>query len=275
MRFVHMLSLVVATVIVCIFGTSLYYTSYRFSHHDEGRNTILAITHNSVAIIREFKAIKGLQGFVVRTKDDHSRTGIIYTDHSGRYVVMGPIVNAKGDNITQQEAQHYILSDKARSVYHDLPQQVSFVEGNVNAPHKIIFLMDPNCIFCHRLYEVLKPHIDSGHLAVKWVVAGFLKPSSAGKAYAILSAKDPIKALTDNEAHFNEHTETGAIDPMRNPDTKTKQAVTDVNTFLQNNQLPGTPAIIYLDQNNKPQLIEGMPNQSQLKIILSQSSTRF
>jgi len=275
MRFFHILSLVVATAIVCIFGSSLYYTAYRFSHHDEGRNTIMAITHNSVVIVREFKAINGLQGFVVKTKTDPSRMGIMYTDHSGRYVVIGPIVNAKGDNITQQEAQRYILSDNAKSVYHGLPQQVGFVEGNVNAPHKIIALIDPNCIFCHRLYEVLKPHIASGQLTVKWVVAGFLKPDSAGKSYAILSSKDPIKALAENEAHFNEHTETGAINPIQNPDTKVKQAVTDANAFLQNNQLPGTPAMIYLDENNKPQIIEGMPNHAQLKIILSQSSTQF
>ena len=275
MRFFHMLSLIVATAIVCIFATSLYYTSYRFSHHDEGKQTILAITHNDVDIVRTFKAISGLQGFVVKTKGKNSRMGIMYTDHSGHYVVMGPVVNAKGDNITQQEAQRYILSDKAAGVYHDLPMQASFIEGDAQAPHKMIAIMDPNCIFCHRLYDALKPHIASGQLAVKWIVAGFLKPSSAGKAYAILSAKDPAKALAQNEANFNEHTEEGAIDPISNPSATVKQAVAQANAFLQKHQLPGTPAILYLDQNHKPQLIEGMPNPSQLTTVLSHSSNQF
>ena len=275
MRFFHMLSLMIATAIVCIFATSLYYTSYRFSHHDEGEQTIRAITHNSVDIVRVFKAINGMQGFVVKTKGANSRMGIMYTDHSGRYVVMGPIINAQGENITQQEAQRYILSDKAAGVYHKLPQQASFVEGDTNAPHKIIAVMDPNCIFCHRLYEALKPHVASGQLAVKWVVAGFLKPDSAGKEYAILSAKDPAKALAENEANFNERTEEGAITPLKNPSTQVKQAVADTNAFLQNNQIPGTPVVMYLDQNHKPQLIEGMPNPTQLKTVLSQSSSQF
>jgi thiol:disulfide interchange protein DsbG len=275
MRFFHMLSLVVATAIVCIFATSLYYTAYRFGHHDEGKKTILAITHNNVTVVREFKAINGLQGFVVKAKGKSGRMGIMYTDHSGRYLVMGPIIKATGENITQQEAQRYILSGKAVSVYNNLPKQAGFIEGNADAPHKIIAIMDPNCIFCHRLYEALKPQVLSGQLAVKWIVAGFLKPGSAGKAYAILSAKDPAKALAKNEANFNEHTEEGAITPISNPSATIKQAVADANAFLQNNQLPGTPAVIYLDQNHKPQLIEGMPNQAQLKIIFSQSSNQF
>ncbi len=57
-----------------------------------------------------------------------------------------------------------------------------------SAPHKAIIIIDPNCIFCHTLYQQVQTLIDAGQLQVRWLPVPFRDPSSPGKAAAILNA---------------------------------------------------------------------------------------
>ena len=54
---------------------------------------------------------------------------------------------------------------------------------------QLYVFVDPNCPFCHRLFQRLQPLIGPHHLTVHWIVAGFLRATSAGKAVAILGAR--------------------------------------------------------------------------------------
>ncbi len=62
--------------------------------------------------------------------------------------------------------------------------------------------MDPDCPYCHQLFDLLQKPVAEGRVRLRAVVVGFLTPRSPGKAAAILGAAHPLKALQYNEAHF-------------------------------------------------------------------------
>src|SRR5699024_11211169 len=74
--------------------------------------------------------------------------------------------------------------------------------------------IDPNCIYCHKLYQQAKPLISSGRLQVHWIMVGVLGQSSIGRAAAILAAEDSVAALAKNEASFQPRVERGGIKPI-------------------------------------------------------------
>ncbi|WP_297362649.1 thioredoxin fold domain-containing protein [Acidiferrobacter sp.] len=78
---------------------------------------------------------------------------------------------------------------------------------------QLYVFVDPNCPFCHRLFQRLQPLIGPHHLTVHWIVAGFLRATSAGKAVAILGARRPLAALMQNERDFRRGKEDGGIRP--------------------------------------------------------------
>ncbi len=80
--------------------------------------------------------------------------------------------------------------------------------------HALFVFVDPNCPFCHTLFEQLQPLIGPHDLTVHWVVVGILRATSAGKAAAILGARDPLAALMRSEKGFRRGGGGGAIRPV-------------------------------------------------------------
>lgn len=95
-----------------------------------------------------------------------------------------------------------------------------------HGPRHITALIDPNCIYCHLWWAGLTktPHWQSEY-TITWIPLGFLKPSSAGKAAAILQGG--TAALKRDEAGFDEANEEGGITASTD-----KQALAEVQ---QNN----------------------------------------
>ena len=129
-----------------------------------------------------------------------------------------------------------------------------------------------NTYFCHQLYEALVPQIAAGTLQVHWIVTGLIKPSSQGKAYAILAAEDPLAALATNEKTFNSVTEEGGITPLNTPAASVQAALAANEAFMRKMQFPGTPVILYETSNGMPYIKEGVPSDDELKAIIHNSS---
>lgn len=86
----------------------------------------------------------------------------------------------------------------------------SVLEGN--GPVHLTVFIDPNCIYCHFFWKDLtKTKGWTEKYTIRWVPLAFLKPSSRGKAGAILHKG--ASGLTEDEAKFNVEAEEGAIAP--------------------------------------------------------------
>ncbi len=96
-----------------------------------------------------------------------------------------------------------------RTIHH---RAHAIVQGG--GSRRLYVFVDPNCPFCHTLFEQLQPLIGPRHLRVYWIVTGFLRASSAGKAAAILGAHRPLAALKRNETGFRPGRHGGGIAPV-------------------------------------------------------------
>ena len=127
-------------------------------------------------------------------------------------------------------------------------QKTSWIEqGDPDAPQKMYIVLDPNCIFCHQLFNELQPLIDDKKVAVRWILIGVIRPSSPDRAQAILTAKDPLEAIKYNETNFNESIEEGGIPAAL---TVSKEAMENYEKnmrFAIQIQLSMTPLAFFFD----------------------------
>jgi thiol:disulfide interchange protein DsbG len=127
--------------------------------------------------------------------------------------------------------------------------------------------MDPNCIWCHRFYEKVLPRIYAGKLHLRVVLVGFLKPTSAVKAAAVLMAKHPARALAFDESHFNVITEEGGIHPAVNAPTSVRRAVIHNTQLLIRTGEEATPTLLYKNKQKQWRIQHGLGLHGLQKIL--------
>lgn len=130
---------------------------------------------------------------------------------------------------------------------------------------------DPNCPYCHEIYTWLQNPIRNNQIRVRFITVGFLTPSSAGKAAAILSARNPLAALKQNENKFS--TKGGPEGGISSASVAIQNKLRDVLNFnaslLVNKEaevlgIPGAsvPFLVYR-QDGKVRYIPGLPDNQQ------------
>ena len=219
---------------------------------DLGRRLVLSITGGQVNITKEFKAIGNINGYVLTPKAGGAPV-IVYADQAGQYFFIGTLASASGENLSKKYNDQYIVSVTAKAALMAAEKQAHwFAEGKATAPHQVYIFIDPNCVYCHLLYQEVYPLIDQGKLQVRWIPVGFLKASSPGKSAALLkaagNASAAVKLLREDELKFNMHQEEGGIQPL---DAKNSQDQRWFNQVSENTKLfnqfgfQGTPTLIY------------------------------
>jgi thiol:disulfide interchange protein DsbG len=122
----------------------------------------------------------------------------------------------------------------------------------------LMAFMDPNCIWCHRFYEAAMPLVEAGKIHLRVALVGFLKPTSAAKAAAILASKHPARALAFDESHFNVATEEGGIPPDNHAPTSIRKAVSYNTWLLIHTGEEATPTLLYFTKDRQWRLQHGL-----------------
>ncbi|MCK9189815.1 thiol:disulfide interchange protein DsbG [Acidithiobacillus sp.] len=142
--------------------------------------------------------------------------------------------------------------------------QARWIQEGRQGPLIYVF-MDPNCPYCHVLYDRLQPFIRKGRVVVRFIPVGMLTPSSAGKAAAILESADPQKALAQNEKGF--HGDRGAIAPVT-PTPAIEKMLRHNLYYFSVTDATGVPATLYKKRNGQVSVITGVPSPDNLAKIL-------
>ena len=79
-----------------------------------------------------------------------------------------------------------------------------------HGPRVVDVFFDPNCPYCHELYDDLQPWVGKQGLQLRWIPVAVLAPSSEGKAAALLQAADRARALARNEDAYDENPRAGS-----------------------------------------------------------------
>ena len=72
-----------------------------------------------------------------------------------------------------------------------------FTAGNMMAVRQIYVFFDPQCPHCGHLWEAAKPV--ANQLRMVWLPVGFISPKSTPQGAAIMSAADPVAAMSAHE----------------------------------------------------------------------------
>lgn len=151
----------------------------------------------------------------------------------------------------------------AGSMLKDIGQASWVKEGK--GPKIIYIFFDPNCPYCHRLYENTRAWVKQGKAQLRWIPVGILTATSSGKAAAILGAKDPLKAFYYNENHYKHG---GGIEEDL-PSQKTSKALKANADLLARTHVGAVPAMLFRTKDGKPFIIEGAPPKDKLPTILA------
>lgn len=204
---------------------------------------------------QSFPGPDGLTGWVVKI-EGHSL--IVYTTPSGNYALSGILIDRTGLNLTQQYIDQYIGAPEATKLAEGLAKDPSVIgEGDPKAPLVYVYA-DANCIYCNRFWNETRGYVKSGKLQLRWVLLGFLKGTSPGRAAAILAAPDRLAALAQDEDNFDTRNEEGGIAPLDHIPTSLHDVLAAHLAQMGEAGSDGTPLLIY-QRGGQWTLSEGLP----------------
>lgn len=142
-------------------------------------------------------------------------------------------------------------------------------EGSSHPQHLFYVVTDANCPYCNELWQKLQPFYGQG-LRVRYVMVGILSDSSPGKAAAILEARDPAKALDQDEAGYGKLPDDlgGGIRALAHPKPGTLAALKSDERLMYDLGGQGTPMLIYRDSKGTMHVIQSVPPEAALPGIV-------
>ncbi|MNR71599.1 Thiol:disulfide interchange protein DsbG precursor [compost metagenome] len=212
---------------------------------------------------KSFAAEGGMTGWVLLAPG--GGYAIAYTPPSGEVVVVGSMLNAKGEDLTKGYLAKYGNYDKF------LPRLESAAAVPTGAKGKdvksvVYAFMDTNCIYCHWAQQAFQPYEKAG-LQVRWIPVAILGGNSAGQAAALLKAKDPTAALEQHEKTWDPRAGKPGITPLPDVPADVKKQLDDNVRLMSEMGGNGTPLILYKDSSGRLQKVSGMPRLSELPKI--------
>ena len=236
------------------------------------------VTHGTASVRRIFDGPpgSGLTGAVIAGS---LSPVVVWITADGKTLIAGDVFDAKGRDLTQVATLRWadvpspgpgrlpappapVAASPSRRVPVVLAPGVFRTEmGSVHAlregtgPRTVWIFLDPDCIWCHRLYAGLKAHPLPADVAMNWVPVAFLKPSSAGRAETLLAGGLP--ALDRDETRFDRTREEGGVPETHRTDL---EAAVRENTRIFD-ALGGTmtPTVVFRDWTGRTLRFDGFP----------------
>lgn len=212
-------------------------------------------------VIKSFETpAPGVTGYVVKTDD--AEMDIVFG--LGNYIFAGALIDAQGNNLTEQYAVSQLPKPDYGAIAKVLEQDPHLVsEGRESAPEIYVFA-DPNCIFCHKFWQQTRDWVADGKVQLHWVMVGFLKPSSLGYSAAIMAAEDRATALRTFEENFGQNNKVAGISELDPIPTELKAALEEHGRHMAALEFRGTPGLLFKDVDGQWRGQTGVPRQDAL-----------
>lgn len=133
-----------------------------------------------------------------------------------------------------------------RDAYEAASKGTGFTTGPVMAANTVYVFFDPTCPHCAALWN--NAQALQTKLKIVWMPIGLLRSSSGPQGATILSAKDPVAAMTENETSVLAHGGGITVPQNLSDDVLTKvKANTDIFKSLG---AESVPLIVYRNSKN-------------------------
>jgi thiol:disulfide interchange protein DsbG len=162
-----------------------------------------------------------------------------------------------------QPKPQYAFNPERGALFLELEKAEVVVEGAKEAQSVLYVFFDPNCFYCHLTWKALQPYEKVG-LQVRWVPVAYQKPSSVGRAAAIMEASDRAAALRENEVNYERAHFDGGIKPMDSPPAPLSAQLQVNVQLMQKFGVSATPLLVWKDDHGDVQIKPGVPRLSRL-----------
>jgi protein-disulfide isomerase len=142
--------------------------------------------------------------------------------------------------------------------------------GPANSSKRMLVYFDPNCPVCARQWKVLQPYLDQ--VRIHWIPVAYIDTTSAPKAAAILAAKDPGQALSNNERDYDFKTQQGGLTPSdMAPDWALRKVKANTREMMRAGGLAATPTLVFeLYPGKRYFRMEGLVDAASMKVAVAE-----
>ena len=235
-----------------------------------------ALEKQGVTIVGTFRAPGGLTAWAGYIGQ---RPLSLFVTPDGKHVIAGTLLDAQGEEVAEAALEKTVRGAMTAGAWSKLESSHWIEDGKKDAPRTVYVFTDPNCPYCNKFWADARPWVDSGKVVLRHVMVGILTPTSAGKAAALLAAKDPAAALSAYErGHMEQNGKSiasGRVRPLADAGLKPLEDIpADIERKLTANHrlmaslgLQATPAMVWRDANGAVQMRTGAP-PSEIPAIL-------
>ncbi len=212
-------------------------------------------------VVGSFDAPNGLKGYAAQFQN---RGVALYLTPDGKHVLVGSLFDEKGQDLGEKPLEELVYAPMAKEVWAKMEKSAWIADGKADAPRVVYLFSDPNCPYCNMFWEQARPWVESGKVQLRHIMVGIIRADSPAKSAALLASKDPQKALLEHES-------AGKASKLKALETipADVQAKLDANLALMNELgQSATPAIFYLDAEQRLQQQQGAPRPELLGQIL-------
>ncbi|MDH1336838.1 thiol:disulfide interchange protein DsbG [Comamonas thiooxydans] len=187
----------------------------------------------------------------------------IYRMPDGKHWVIGTVIDAQGKDVNAKALHNAVQKPMGQEFWIDLERTDWIGDGKPDAARIAYVFTDPNCPYCNQLWRDARPLVQAGQLQLRHILVGMLRPSSEGKAAAILASKAPEQALASHamayaDAH-GKNPDVLGIAPLQRIPLSARDALANNAALMSNAGLRATPATIWKNAQGLVQIRTGMP----------------
>lgn len=234
-------------------------------HAEDWPAPIKAVEARGAEIIQRFDAPSGLQGYAAR----YNGQGVaLYLTEDGQHVVVGSLLNAQGEDLSQQPLDKLVYEPLAKEMLGKLERSTWIADGSAKASRIIYMFSDPNCPYCNMFWKQARPWVEAGDVQIRHVMVGMLRQDSVEKAAALLNAKDQQAALHEHESAGKDSVLKG----LKQIPAAIQQQLDSNLGLMAEMGVAATPAIFYPDESGQLRQQRGAPSPDALKQIMGPRS---
>ena len=222
---------------------------------------IRALESQGVEVIGTFAAPGGLIGYAGMI-EQHPLA--IYLTADGKHAIVGTLIDAKGKNLSREPLDRLVSKPMTGKIWNRLEKSTWIADGSKSAARVVYVFTDPNCPYCNKFWNDARPWVKAGKVQLRHVIVAILTDTSAGKAAALLTAKDPQAALAEHERERAD----GGVKPLAQISAAVRAQLDANQKLMEQLGSSATPTIFYKDAGGKLQKREGAPSAEMLTEIL-------
>ncbi|WP_220183733.1 thiol:disulfide interchange protein DsbG [Marinobacterium marinum] len=231
----------------------------------EHPDAVQNLVDRGIEISETYPAPGGMTGYVGEMQGSPIA---FYLTSDGEHVILGPMLSATGENLTEHKIQTLVMGPKHAKAWEKLENSHWLLDGDPSAPTVVYTFTDPNCPYCHRFSEAARPWVDAGQVQLRHVLVGILKADSLPKAATILDADNPQQALLANQEQYG----GGGIDVDTAAVDRQREKVEQNTRMMRSLGLHATPSTYYRDADGQVRMQQGMPRPAELQKVMGSVS---